>query len=558
MNKIQHIAAALLSVAIPVAALAALPAKKSHDAAVARNLNVFNSLVKELEMNYVDSIRTDESFKTAIRAMLSTIDPYTEYYDSDDTENLSKMTTGEYGGIGSYILERDSFTYISGPFENSPAALAGLKPGDKIIAIDTTDTKGLPSGSVSKMLRGQPGTTVRVKVVRPYVGADSLLVKTIERKKVVTPSVPYWNYDATNGIGYLQLSSYIDKSPREVEAVLDTFRSRGGLKGIVLDLRGNGGGLVESAVDIVGFFVPKGTEVLRTKGKGRNAEKIYKTTRKPIMPDIPLAVLIDGGSASAAEITAGSLQDLDRAVLIGSRSFGKGLVQSTRPLPYDGLLKVTTAKYYIPSGRCIQALDYSHRNPDGSVARVPDSLTNVYTTKAGREVRDGGGLTPDVTIEWDKVSRLLYNIARDNWAFDFANKYAATHPTIASPEEFEITDEIYSDFKASIDPAKFKYDKVGEDLIKQLEKMLGDEGYMNDSVKAQISGLQRLLNRDLNSDLDSKRKEIAGYLGEEIASRYYYDRGRSAQQLRDDKAMDEARRILLDPAALRKILSKKK
>jgi len=274
------------------------------------------------------------------------------------------------------------------------------------------------------------------------------------------------------------------------------------------------------------------------------------------MPDIPLAVLIDGGSASSSEITAGSLQDLDRAVLIGSRSFGKGLVQGTRPLPYDGFLKVTTGKYYIPSGRLIQALDYSHRNPDGSVARVPDSLTNVYRTAAGREVRDGGGLTPDITVDWGKMSRLLFNIARDNWAFDFATRFAAENPSIPAPEEFEITDGIYADFKASIDPKRFKYDKVGEDLIKQLNETLDAEGYMNDSVRSQLDGLSRLLIHDLDSDLDIKRKDIAEYLGDEIASRYYYERGRAAQQLKGDTAMAEARRILLDPAEYRRILKK--
>ncbi len=531
-------------------------AKKSHDAALARNLNVFNALVKELEQNYVDSIRTDEAFSKAIAAMLSTVDPYTEYYSADDADNLMRLTTGEYGGIGSFILQRDSFTFISGPSEGSPAALAGLRPGDKILQIDGVDMKGVASDKVSKKLRGQPGTSVSLKIARPYVGPDSILDVTIERRKIKTPSVPYFHLDPQTGIGYIRLTSYIDKSPREVETALDSFRNTGNLKAVVLDLRGNGGGLVESAVEIVGFFLPKGTEVLRTKGKTPSSEKIYKTTRKPILPDIPLAVLIDGGTASASEITAGALQDLDRAVLIGSRSFGKGLVQSPRPLPYDGYLKVTTGKYYIPSGRLIQALDYSQRNPDGSVARTPDSLTNVFHTAAGREVRDGGGLTPDIEVKWGKISRLLYNIAHDNWAFDFANKYAAEHPSIAAPEDFVVTDSIYDAFKASIDSEKFKYDKVGEDLIVKLNEVLDDEGYMNDSVKAGLDALSRLLIHDLNSDLDSKRSEIAEYLGEEIVSRYYYDRGRTAQQIRSDKAMEEARRVLLDPAELKRILKK--
>ena len=554
--NLKRIAGAALLVAAIAGSWGVNAAKKSHDSAVARNLNVFNALVKELEMNYVDTIRTDESFSTAIRALLSTVDPYTEYYSSDDAENLAKMTTGEYGGIGSYILQRDSFVYISGPSEGSPAALAGLKAGDRIVRIDTADAKGMASDKVSKLLRGPAGTIVNLRLERPYAGPDSVIEVAVERRKIQTPSVPYSRLDPETGIGYIRLTTFIDKSPKEVETALDSFRNDPRLKGVVLDLRGNGGGLVESAVDIVGFFVPKGTEILRMRGRDKSAEKVYKTSRKPIMPDIPLAVLIDGGSASSSEITAGSLQDLDRAVLIGSRSFGKGLVQGTRPLPYDGFLKVTTGKYYIPSGRLIQALDYSHRNPDGSVARVPDSLTNVYRTAAGREVRDGGGLTPDITVDWGKMSRLLFNIARDNWAFDFATRFAAENPSIPAPEEFEITDGIYADFKASIDPKRFKYDKVGEDLIKQLNETLDAEGYMNDSVRSQLDGLSRLLIHDLDSDLDIKRKDIAEYLGEEIASRYYYERGRAAQQLKGDTAMAEARRILLDPAEYRRILKK--
>lgn len=557
MFDLKRIAGAALFVAALAGSWGLNAARKSHDSAVARNLNVFNALVKELEMNYVDSLRPDESFSTAIRALLSTVDPYTEYFSSDDAENLGRMTTGEYGGIGSYILQRDSFVYISGPYEGSPAAIAGLRPGDRIVRIDTVDAKGMASDKVSRLLRGPAGTVVSLRLERPFAGPDSVIDVDIERRKIQTPSVPYFRLDTASGIGYIRLTSFIDKSPKEVEAALDSFRADGRLKGVVLDLRGNGGGLVESAVDIVGFFVPKGTEVLRMRGRAKNADKVYKTSRKPLMPDMPLAVLIDGGSASSSEITAGSLQDLDRAVLIGSRSFGKGLVQGTRPLPYDGYLKVTTGKYYIPSGRLIQALDYSHRNEDGSVARVPDSLTNVFRTAAGREVRDGGGLTPDVTVDWGKVSRLLFNIARDNWAFDFANRFAAANPSIPAPEDFEITDGIYADFKASIDPKRFKYDKVGEDLIKQLNETLEAEGYMNDSVRSQLDGLSRLLIHDLDSDLDSKRKEIAAYLGEEIASRYYYERGRAAQQLRDDPAMDEARRILLDPAEYRRILRKR-
>lgn len=526
---------------------------KSHDAAVTRNLNIFNEIVKELELNYVDSIRTDESFAAAINAMLSTVDPYTEYYNPDNRDQLMRMTTGEYGGIGSFIMERNGATFISEPIEGSPSAVAGLIPGDKIVKVDSVDVRGLKSDEVSKRLRGQAGTMVTVTVERPYA-ADSVKTFTIERQKVKEPSVPYFTV-LNDGIGYIRLTSFIDKSPREVKEALENFQQTPGLKGIVLDLRGNGGGLLESAVDIVGFFVPKGTEVLRTKGKEKQLEKIYRTTRSPLFPDIPLAVLIDGGSASASEITAGSLQDLDRAVLVGSRSFGKGLVQSTRPLPYDGILKVTVGKYYIPSGRLIQALDYSHRNPDGSVARTPDSLTNVYKTLHGREVRDGGGLQPDTTINWGNVSALLYDLMKENKIFDYATKYVAHNPTAPVAEEFVITDEIYSDFKGDVAASKFESEKASEEILKQLRSTVEDEGYMNDAVKIQLDTLSTLLAHNLDADLDAKRKEVGQYLAREILGRYYYDRGRLIQELKQDPGLDAARGILNNPDEYRKILS---
>ncbi len=534
----------ILPAAVAVAALGlTLSAQKSHDASLARNLNNFNSIVKQVELHYVDTINTDQSFKAAIEAFLASTDPYTEYYSADDQEKLQKMTTGEYGGIGSYIMQRNGSSFISQPMEGSPAAKGGLRPGDHIIRVDTTDVEKKESDFVTRLLKGVPGTKVRVTVKRPYV-ADSIQTFEIMRAKVQEPSM---GYDTIiNGIGYLRLTSFIDKTPAEVRRVLEKFKEDNGLKGIVIDLRGNGGGLVESAVDLVGCFVPKGTEVVHTIGRDPLQEKIYKTTRKPVFPEIPLAVLIDGGSASASEIVAGSLQDLDRAVLIGSRSFGKGLVQTPVQLPYGGLLKVTVAKYYLPSGRLIQAVDYSHRNADGTVARVPDSLTNVYRTANGREVRDGGGLRPDTTVDWGKINRLVYNIVADNWAFDFATKFAAVNPTICQPKDFEITDEIYGDFKKFIDPEKFKYDKVCEELVKQLRTAAETEGYMNDETKAQLDRITELLTHNLDHDLDTHRDEIAEYLGSEIVGRYYYDKGKMAFELKNDKALKLAEEILKD------------
>lgn len=536
------------------AGILTVSARKSNDSAMFRNLNTFNSIVTELELNYVDSIAPDLSFKEAIDAFLATVDPYTEYYAADDQEALEKMTTGEYGGIGSYLGERDGYTFISGPMENSPAAKAGLRAGDKLLRVDTVDVSKMGSAKVTKLLRGTPDTPVKVRVLRPYV-TDSVIDIEIVRGKLRQPSV---NYSTVVGnTGYLQLTQFIQGSPAEVKAVLERFKADPRVKNVVLDLRGNGGGLLEGAVEIAGFFLPKGTEVVRTRGKDGRQDKVYKTTRTPLMPDIPVAVLIDGGTASAAEIVAGAMQDLDRGVLVGSRSFGKGLVQSTRPLPYQGLLKITVAKYYTPSGRLIQALDYAHRNEDGSVGRVPDSLTHVYKTLNGREVRDGGGLQPDSTVDWGKVNRIVYNVVRDNWAFDYATRFAASHPTIAPAEEFVITDSIYADFKRSIDPDKFKYDKVMEDGLKQLRELAKEEGYMTDESEKEFDALGKLLTHNLDKDLDTHREEIEEYLGPEIAGRYYYDPGKTAWSLRTDKGLAKAREILDNPALYRRILNKK-
>lgn len=515
--------------------------QKSGDAALARNLTTFNAIVKELQDNYVDSIAPDRAFGAAIDALLGTIDPYTEYYPVEEQDALQKMTTGEYGGIGSYLMDRDSSTYISAPMEGSPAARAGIKAGDRILRVDSIDVSHKLSADVTKVLRGRPETPVTIQLLRPYA-KDSIVTVTLQRELLRQPSVPY--YTVFDNTGYILLTSFINKSPAEVKAALEEFKADPRVKNIVLDLRGNGGGLVESAVDILSYFVPKGTEVVRTRGRDEASERVYKTTRSPLFPDIPLAILIDGATASASEILAGAVQDLDRGVLVGSRSFGKGLVQSTRPLPFSGVLKVTVAKYYTPSGRLIQALDYAHRNEDGSVSRIPDSLTHEYKTLHGRIIRDGGGLAPDSVIDWGKVNRLVYNVVRDNWSFDYATRFEAQHPQVAAPEDFVITDDIYADFKKSIDPKKFKYDRVMEEAMKQLRDIATEEGYMGDETTAAFDSLQKLLIHDLDRDLDTHRPEIEEYLGSEIMSRYYYDRGKTAYMLRNDKALKAARDIL--------------
>lgn len=548
MKKLTLIAT--LFVVISVLASAATRSKKSE---ISRNLDIFNALYKELQTFYVDSIDAEKSINTAIDAMLNDIDPYTEYIPAKAQDNFRTMTTGEYGGIGAVIQQTPAGVIVSEPYEGTPSQLAGLKPGDRFLMIDGDSVVGWTSDKVTEKLRGQNGTSLRIVVDRPWV-EDSILIFEFKRAKIQLPSVSYVGIVRDN-IGYIGLTSFTEKSYTEVRTGVESLLAKG-VKGMILDLRGNGGGLLESAVEILGIFLPKGTPVLTTRGKGVLNEKTYRTSVKPLDTKIPLVVLVDGGSASSAEIVTGALQDLDRAVIIGSRSFGKGLVQSTRELPYDGLLKVTTAKYYIPSGRLIQAIDYSHRNPDGSVARIPDSLTTVFKTAGGREVRDGGGITPDIKVDYPDINRMTYNVVRDNWAFDFANKYAAEHDTIPSPETFVVTDEIYDSFKSFIDPKKFNYDKVCENAVDQLRELAKLEGYMNDSTAAQFDVLANMLKHDLSRDLDINRKNLTPYIAGEILNRYYFSRGEVIYSLRDDAAVDSATAVLTTPR-FKEILRKK-
>lgn len=540
MKKLTLLAALLI--VLSVIASAATRSKKSE---ISRNLDIFNALYKELQTFYVDSIDAEKSINTAIAAMLNDIDPYTEYFSSKEQDQFRTMTTGEYGGIGSVIQQSDQGVIVVEPYKGSPAQMAGLRPGDIFLMIDGDSVTSLSSDKVSEKLKGQSGSTLKLRMKRPWVKSDSILDFELKRAKIQMPSVPYFGM-IRPGVGYVSLTTFNEKSYPEVRAGVEQL-IKDGAKNLILDLRGNGGGIVEGAVDILGLFLPKGTTVLTTRGKGVLNEKIYRTSVNPVDTKIPLAVLVDGGTASSAEIVTGALQDLDRAVIIGNRSFGKGLVQSTRELPYDGLLKVTVAKYYIPSGRLIQAIDYSHRNPDGSVARIPDSLTNVFKTAGGREVRDGGGITPDVKIEYPEVNRLTYNVVRDNWAFNFANKYAAEHDTVASPETFVVTDEIYGQFKDFIDPARFNYDKVCENAVDQLREIAKVEGYMNDSTKVQFDILASMLKHDLGHDLDINRKNLTPYIAREILNRYYFNRGEVIYSLRDDEAVDSAVNILTTP-----------
>ncbi len=550
-----------LAVAAAVAAMAAPMAlgvpKRGDDAAIVRNLDIFNSLYKELNTFYVDTLNPQKSIETAINAMLDDIDPYTEYFPAKKQDEIMVVSTGEYGGIGSYIMQdKQKRVCISEPYEGSPAARAGLKAGDRIVKIDGKDATKWSQDKVSETLKGQANTSLSVTVVRPFVGADSVKTFNIVREKIKVNPVPYYGVVRGN-IGYIVLNTFNERSADAVKEALLDFKKNPQVRCVALDLRGNGGGLLESAVQIVGYFVPKGTEVLKQKGRLKHNEKTYKTTEEPIMPKMPLVVFTDGGSASASEITAGSLQDLDRAVIIGARSFGKGLVQTTRQLPFDGLLKVTIAKYYIPSGRLIQEIDYSRRNADGTFQKVPDSLTHVFSTAHGRKVRDGGGITPDIKVSYPEVNRLVYNVVRDNWAFDFASRYAAQHKSIPAAADFEVTDSLFAEFKRFIDPKKFNYDKVCEEGVANLKKVAKAEGYINDSTSAVFAKLEKLLKHDLNHDLDVNRKELSTLIADEILKRYYYQRGPIEYGLKADEALDKAAAMLAKPGEYARILNVK-
>lgn len=547
MKKILTFAAAIVALSLIAGA-----ATRNNKAEISRNLDIFNSLYKELQTFYVDTIDASKSITTAIDAMLDDIDPYTEYIPQDKQDAFKRMTTGEYAGIGSMIMQRDGNVYISEPLVGSPAFQAGLRSGDRILTIDGDSVKGWTTEKASTRLKGSAGTVVKVSVCRPYV-TDSIISVDITRRKIQEPSVPFYGV-VRDDIGYIVLTSFTDKSAAEVKDALLKLKADPRVKSIVLDLRGNGGGLLEAAVKIVSYFVPKGTEVLRQRGRELTNEKVYKTTSAPIDTKIPLAILVDGGTASSSEIVSGALQDLDRAVVIGQRSFGKGLVQTSRPLPYEGMLKVTIAKYFLPSGRLVQAIDYSHRNPDGSVSRIPDSLTNVFTTANGREVRDGGGITPDIKVKYGTPNRMTYNVVESFKIMDYATRFAATHDSIAPAAKFVITDDIFEDFRSFVNPSTINYDRVLDKMIDNLREGAKHEGYMTDSVSAQIDVLATMLKHDPDHDFNTARPDIERLLSNEIVSRYYLRPGQIENALRFDECLDSAATVLNTPGRYSEIL----
>jgi carboxyl-terminal processing protease len=515
---------------------------------IARNISIFTEIYKELQTNYVDTLDATKTMRTAIDALLAQTDPYTEYYSADEQDKITSVQSGEYAGIGSYIMKRDTSVVLSEPQWGSPARKAGVHHGDVLLAIDGDQLDHtFTTDEASTRLKGQPGTDVTITVRRPWtVSGDSILTFKITRGTITIDPIPYYGY-LGDGVGYIGISTFNEKTAGEFRNALNDLRRNPDFKSLIIDLRENGGGLLESAVQVASNFVPKGTTIVSTRGRDLKAEKTYKTTQNPVDLKLPIAVLIDDGTASASEILSGSLQDLDRAVIIGQRSYGKGLVQNVRPVPYDGYMKVTTGRYYIPSGRLIQAIDYSHRNEDGSVARIPDSLTNEYTTRVGRIVRDGGGITPDVTVELPEGNRLLYNIVSDFWSYDFANKVANRTTTTPDVDTWCVTDTLFNEFKSFIDPNRFKYDRATESGIKYIREAAEKEGYMNDDVKAQINALDSLLHHDLNRDLDYNKDKIVELLDNEISQRWFSNSDLVRRQVTtNDKYIEEAKLVLTD------------
>ncbi|WP_423130252.1 S41 family peptidase [Gaoshiqia sp. Z1-71] len=516
-----------------------------------KNLDIYYTLFRELNLFYVDEINPTDLVKTSIDKMLESMDPYTNYIPESDMEDFRFMTTGEYAGIGALISKHGNHVIIAEPYEGFPAQKSGLRAGDILLEVAGKSTEQMSTEDVSNLLKGPANQVVKVKVQRP--GEKKTFEVNIVREKIQIDAVPYYGM-LDEKTGYIRLSNFTVNCGDEVKKIFKELKQQHGAQSLVLDLRSNPGGLLMEAVKIVNIFVPKGEEVVSTKGKVKQWDKVYKATENPVDTLMPIAVLVNRGSASASEIVAGALQDLDRAVIIGTRTFGKGLVQTTRELSYNAKLKVTTAKYYIPSGRCIQALDYSNRNEDGSVGVVPDSLISEFSTKKGRKVYDGGGIVPDLPIDLDRMSALSAYLIRDFMYFDFATRYANTHESIPSPEDFEITDEIFNEFKTFVKEKNFTYESETERKLKELLETAKEERYY-EVAETQFEELRTRIGHELDKDMDQFKEELKEMLTDEIVSRYYYQKGAIRSSIKTDRGIEKAREILAKPSSFSSVFT---
>ena len=504
---------------------------------VSKNLEIFTDLYKELDFYYVDDINSGDLMKTAIDEMLMSLDPYTTYIPETDIEDYRFMTTGQYGGIGAMITKRKNFVYISEPYEGFPAQKAGLMAGDKLLEINGTSAEGKSTEEISSILKGQPNTEVSILIERN----GERLTKRFKREKVTVKSIPYYGL-LENGVGYIKLRSFTRNCANEVKSALVDLKSQESLNGIILDLRSNPGGLLNESIDIVNLFVDKGEEIVTTKGKIKTWEKTYSSKNTPIDMNTPLIILINSGSASASEIVSGSVQDLDRGVIIGKKSFGKGLVQQTRKLPYNSQLKVTVAKYYIPSGRCIQSLDYSNRNEDGGVGKVADSLISTFKTRNGRVVRDGGGINPDINTKREDISDISISLMSKNLIFDFATDFNYKNNTIPDIENFVITDDIFLNFVSFLQDKDYEYTTTTEEAL-EIFKEITIEEETSELLSEYITAISDVINTNKNNDLFNNKTEIKKLLASEIVSRYYYQEGRIKESIKHDVDIKEALKL---------------
>jgi len=534
---------------------AAGEAQKVNDKSfrISKNLTIFNSVFRELDMFYVDTLSYDKMVKSSIDNMLEKLDPYTVYLPEEETDDLTFMTTGEYAGIGALIMKKDNTICISEPYEGMPAQRNGLRAGDVIVQVDGEEVDGLSVSEVSALLKGTPNTIIKLKLNRP--GEKKLIEKEFPREKIQVNPVTYSGL-VGDKVGYVLLSEFTERAALELKNSVNDLIKQHKIESLVLDIRNNGGGLIDEAVKIVGYFVPKGTDVVTTKGKNKESDRTYRTPIEPIFPQMKLVILANRSSASASEIVAGSIQDLDRGVIIGERTFGKGLVQNIRPLSYGGHLKVTTAKYYIPSGRCIQALDYSHRNEDGSVGHIPDSLTSEFKTHNGRKVRDGGGIVPDSLTKDERKINIAYYIFAQNLYFDYATQYVLQHPKVASPSEFVLSNEDFKAFTDYLVEKKFTYSTQTEKSYNALLEMAQFEG-LDKRAKDEFTALKAKILPDITKNIEENKKDVSELLSLEIIKRYYYQKGEIRYTLRTDKDLKVALDILKPGGNYSKILSAK-